>query len=65
MEDRYIGTFRGFKVDAVPDDAWAGHIAIPESMVKYIQDLEEIKRKYYDEIYYHLMDKLERRSKNE
>ena len=46
MKTKFIGTFRGFKVDSVPDDAWAGHIAIPESMVKYIQELEEIKNKY-------------------
>jgi len=57
MENKFIGTFRGFQIDAISDNAWIGHIIMPESMIKYIQELEEIKRKYYDEIYYHLMDK--------
>lgn len=56
--DKFIGTFRGFKVDSVPDNAWAGHITIPESMVKYIEELEDIKRKYYDKKYYDLINKL-------
>lgn len=48
MKTEYIGTFRGFKVDAVPDEVWAGHITIPESMVKYLEKAEKIRKEYND-----------------
>lgn len=61
MKTEYIGTFRGFKVDTVPDEAWAGHITVPESMVEYLEEVEKIRKEYNDLRIEQIFDK---RSKN-
>ena len=48
MEDRYIGTFQGFRVKSIPDKDFKGPITIPECMVEYLEKTENMRKEYND-----------------
>ncbi len=44
----FIGMFQGFRVESISDKDFKGPIIIPECMVKYLEDVEKMRKEYND-----------------